>query len=134
MRLDWFGIMIVIKHPAVGRQLQCFKCGTLGHTIARCGYTAEQLRGNGCLVATEQEIVALDDVAKPFATLAEIKEAASLRRRIHHETAEVLTRTFHPHPTLEDRVASDLEARPTMNAICCFSCASLCSSDSCRCS
>ena len=65
------------------------------------------------MLATEQEIVALDDVAKPFATLAEIKETASLRRRIHQEMDKVLTRTLQLHPTLEDRVASGLEARPT---------------------
>ncbi|EGZ18643.1 hypothetical protein PHYSODRAFT_502046 [Phytophthora sojae] len=46
-RIIWFGASIVIKHPAVGRRLQCLRCGQLGHTLARCNYTDDQLSGQG---------------------------------------------------------------------------------------
>lgn len=50
VRLLWFGASIVIKHPEVGRRLQFFRCGNLGHTMVRCNYTDSQLRGQGSLV------------------------------------------------------------------------------------
>ena len=31
--IGWYGTYIVLKHPVVGRRLQCLGCGTLGHPI-----------------------------------------------------------------------------------------------------
>uniref|UniRef100_A0AAV1VGC9 CCHC-type domain-containing protein n=1 Tax=Peronospora matthiolae TaxID=2874970 RepID=A0AAV1VGC9_9STRA len=47
VRLLWFGTPIIVRHPDVGRRLQCLQCGTLGHPASRCQFTDAQLRGAG---------------------------------------------------------------------------------------
>ena len=79
MRIIWFGQAIILKHPEVGRRLQCLYCGALGHPMARCRFTEAQLSGPGSRVATEREVVRLEDLATPFRSLDEIKEMAASR-------------------------------------------------------
>ena len=55
------------------------------------------------MIATEQEVVTPNDVAKPFTNFVEMKAAAATRRNIHRETAEVIKRGIQPQPTSEDR-------------------------------
>ena len=47
VRIIWFGRPIILKHPEVGRRLQCLYCGALGHPMARCRFTEAQLSGSG---------------------------------------------------------------------------------------
>ena len=54
------------------------------------------------MIATEQEVVTLNDVAKPLTNYKEMMAAAATRRNIHRETAEVLKRGLQPQPTSED--------------------------------
>ena len=42
------------------------------------------------MIATEQEVFTLSDVAKPFTNFKEMKAEAATNRNIHRETAEVL--------------------------------------------
>ncbi|KAG1699175.1 hypothetical protein DVH05_014092 [Phytophthora capsici] len=35
VRLLWFGRSLVLQHPYAKHRLQCYRCGTLGHTMAR---------------------------------------------------------------------------------------------------
>uniref|UniRef100_M4BQQ0 Uncharacterized protein n=1 Tax=Hyaloperonospora arabidopsidis (strain Emoy2) TaxID=559515 RepID=M4BQQ0_HYAAE len=74
VRLLWFGNTVIIKHPNVGRRLQCLQFGNLGHTLARCSFTDAQLRGPGSTVVTEEEVRDLDDLAR-------LRGAADFRRR-----------------------------------------------------
>ena len=62
--------------------------------------------------ATEQEVVTLNDVARPLTNFEEMKAAAATRRHIHRETAEVLKRGLQPQPTAEDRTDSDPAKAP----------------------
>ena len=79
VRILWFGTTIIIKHPNVGYRLQCLRCGHLGHTLSRCGSTEEQLRGPGGIVVKEEDIRELEDLAKPFGSLDEIRSMAAQR-------------------------------------------------------
>uniref|UniRef100_M4C008 Uncharacterized protein n=1 Tax=Hyaloperonospora arabidopsidis (strain Emoy2) TaxID=559515 RepID=M4C008_HYAAE len=79
VRLIWYGSTIILKHPEVGNRLQCLHCGDVGHPMARCRYDADQIRGPGSRVATEQEVAGLEDLAVPFGSMAEVKQMASLR-------------------------------------------------------
>ena len=87
VRLLWFGTTIIVKHPNVGHRLQCLQCGNLGHTIARCGFTDALLRGPGGLVVKEADVRELEDLAKPFSSLDEIRAMAA-RRLTLQEAAE----------------------------------------------
>ena len=60
-------------------------------------------RTAGCFIATEQEAFTLNDVATTFTNFERINAAATTRRNIHRETAEVLERGLQPQPTSEDR-------------------------------
>ena len=62
-----------MKHPNVGHRLQCLQCGNLGHTLGRCSFTAEQLEGPGGIVVTEGNVRELEDLAKPFSSVKELK-------------------------------------------------------------
>ncbi|KAF1784689.1 hypothetical protein GQ600_6042 [Phytophthora cactorum] len=53
----------------VGHRLQCLQCGNVGHTIARCRFTDDQLKEPGAVVVTEADIQELEDLAKPFSSL-----------------------------------------------------------------
>ena len=64
------------------------------------------------LFDTEQEVVTLNDVAKPFTNFEEMKAAAVTRRNIHRETAEVLKRGHQSQPTAEDRTDFDPAKAP----------------------
>ncbi|KAI9996223.1 hypothetical protein PInf_013606 [Phytophthora infestans] len=79
VRIMWYGRPLVLKHPFVGPRLQCLRCGMLGHTLARCRYTDQQLLQSGSRVATEQEVARLEDMAQPFRNLDEVKRAAAKR-------------------------------------------------------
>ena len=59
------------------------------------------------MIATEQKVVTLNDVAKTFTNFKEMKSAAANRRHIHPEMAEVLKRGLQPQPTSEYRTDSD---------------------------
>ncbi|KAE9272876.1 hypothetical protein PF001_g27749 [Phytophthora fragariae] len=85
VRIVWFGRTLVLKHPYAKQRLQCLKCGNLGHTMARCRYTDELLRGAGSRVAEDQEIVGLEDLAQPFSSLAEVKLSAAKRLQLQAE-------------------------------------------------
>ena len=50
--------------------------------MARCRYFTAQLQGPGSRVSTEQEVAALEDLATPFTSLAEIKEFAPQRLQL----------------------------------------------------
>ncbi|KAI9989109.1 hypothetical protein PInf_022846 [Phytophthora infestans] len=62
---------------------QCLQCGNVGHTMVRCRYTAEQLKGEGSRVASDTEVTKLEDMARPFASLSEFKKAAETRLSVH---------------------------------------------------
>ncbi|CAI5705660.1 unnamed protein product [Peronospora effusa] len=79
VRIIWNGQTIILKHPDIGRRLQCWRCGNLGHTEAKCRYTEAQLHEPGSRVATEQEIAGLEDLAKPFTSFEEMKEVVAKR-------------------------------------------------------
>ena len=79
MRLLWFGTPIIIKHPEVGRHLQCLHCGNLGHPAARCQFTDAQLRGPGGIEVKEEEPQSVEDLAKPFSGPGEMRQMASRR-------------------------------------------------------
>ncbi|KAE9067300.1 hypothetical protein PF007_g28125 [Phytophthora fragariae] len=85
VRIVWFGRTLVLKHPYAKQRLQCLKCGNLGHTMARCRYTDELLRGAGSRVAEDQEIVGLEDLAQLFSSLAEVKLSAAKRLQLQAE-------------------------------------------------
>jgi hypothetical protein len=90
VRIVWFGWSLVLMHPNMQKRMQCLRCGNLGHPIARCSYTDAQLRGPGSPVASDQEVAKLEDLAKPFASMAEIKEAATkwLALQAEHDKQE----------------------------------------------
>jgi hypothetical protein len=54
--------------------------------MAQCKYTEQQLQGTGSRVAEEQEVAGLEDLARPFANLAEVK--ASSAKRLKMQEAE----------------------------------------------
>ena len=85
VRVLWFGKMIVVKHPTVGHRLQCRQCGNLGHPLARCSFTDDQLKVSGGILVTEDGIQGLADLAKPFSSIKEMKSMAAKRLQLHHE-------------------------------------------------
>ena len=92
VRVIWFGAILVVSHPNVGRRVQCLQCGNIGHTIARCIFSDAQLRGLGAIVAAEQDIAGLGDIARPFASLQELRD--TVRARItDHRSASVSSST-----------------------------------------
>lgn len=101
VRLLWFGTTIIVKHPNVGHRLQCLQCGNLGHTIARCNFTDALLRGPGGLVVTEQDVLELEDLAKPFSSLEEIKVMAARRLLIQEEAETAAEAAVMPPPKRE---------------------------------
>lgn len=113
VRVIWFGRPIVLKHPEVGRRLQCLACGELGHTMARCRFTEDQMCGPGSRVATDREIAALQDLATPFHSLDEIKETAARRLNLQHGKDKRAQEAVAPSAT--DASTSDA---PTNQASC----------------
>ncbi|CAI5713867.1 unnamed protein product [Peronospora destructor] len=101
VRIIWYRRTIILKHPEVGRQLQCLHCGNLGHTMARCRYNDAQLHGQGSRVATEQEVAALDDLATPFTSLAEIKQVAAQRLQLQMDNERKAQEAVAPAPSAE---------------------------------
>uniref|UniRef100_A0AAV1USB4 CCHC-type domain-containing protein n=1 Tax=Peronospora matthiolae TaxID=2874970 RepID=A0AAV1USB4_9STRA len=87
VRLLWFGTPIIVRHPDVGRRLQCLQCGTLGHPASRCQFTDAQLRGPGGLEVHEAELLAVEDLAKPFSSPDEMRQMAQ-RRLIVQQSAD----------------------------------------------
>ena len=73
---------IIIKHPNVGRSLQCLQCGTIGHPAARCQFTNAQIKGPGAIEVTEAELQDVEDLAKPFLSPEEKREMASKRLQL----------------------------------------------------
>ncbi|KAE9357793.1 hypothetical protein PR003_g1618 [Phytophthora rubi] len=53
--------------------------------MVRCQYTDTQLLGNGSRIAKEHDVAKLDDLAKPFASLEEVKLLAAKRLAIQEE-------------------------------------------------
>lgn len=82
VRIVWFGRTLILKHPYARQRLQCLRCGNLGHPLARCSNAEEQLRGEESRVAEDKEIAGLEDLAKPFASIAEVKESAARRLKL----------------------------------------------------
>ncbi|GMF51549.1 unnamed protein product [Phytophthora fragariaefolia] len=109
VRILWFGTGIIIKHPNVGRRLQCLQCGELGHLLARCTYTDNDLRGLGSIVVTEADIASFEDIAKPFGSLEEIKQRAAVRLQQQHEAEETAEAALKPQPRKTD-LTSDVSA------------------------
>lgn len=83
VRLLWSERSLVLQHPYAKHRLQCYRCGTLGHTMTRCSYTAEQLEGSGCRVVKEKELVGLPDQALTFDSYVDIKGTADKRWELH---------------------------------------------------
>ncbi|KAL3658992.1 hypothetical protein V7S43_015877 [Phytophthora oleae] len=79
VRILWFCLTIILKHPSVGQRLQCLRCGNLRHVMARCEYTTVQLADEGSRVAKETEVANLEDLAKPFASMEEVRKSAAQR-------------------------------------------------------
>ena len=96
VRLIWFGTTIIVKHPNVGHRLQCLQCGNLGHTVARCSFTDEQLRGPGGIVVTEGDVRGLKDLAKPFSSVAELKNMAAQRLEVQRRAKLVAQQAVTP--------------------------------------
>uniref|UniRef100_A0AAV1TMW8 CCHC-type domain-containing protein n=1 Tax=Peronospora matthiolae TaxID=2874970 RepID=A0AAV1TMW8_9STRA len=82
VRLLWFGTPIIIRHPDVGRRLQCLQCGTLGHPAGRCQFTEAQLRGPGGVEVIEADLQAVEDLAKPFSSPDEMRQMAMRRLQV----------------------------------------------------
>ncbi|KAE9122518.1 hypothetical protein PF010_g6723 [Phytophthora fragariae] len=117
VRLVWFGRTLVLKHPYARQRLQCLRCGNLGHTMSRCRYTPELLQGVGSRVATDAEVAKLEDLAQPFASLAELKQSAAQRLKVQADVErkamdavkpEVEEQVGKPSPT---RAAATASAR-----------------------
>ncbi|KAI9985307.1 hypothetical protein PInf_004633 [Phytophthora infestans] len=70
VRIIWFGRMLILKHPYARKQLQCYRCGNLGHLMARCQMSDEALKGDGSRVADDQQVASLDSLAKSFTSPA----------------------------------------------------------------
>ncbi|KAG2967676.1 hypothetical protein PC119_g24411 [Phytophthora cactorum] len=66
-------------------RLQCLQCGNVGHTIARCRFTDDQLKEPGAVVVTEADIQELEDLAKPFSSLEEMKQMAEKRLNLQKD-------------------------------------------------
>ena len=66
VRLLWFGTSIIVRHPNGGRRLQRLQCATISHPASRFQFTDAQLRGPGGLEVNEEELVAVEDLAKPL--------------------------------------------------------------------
>uniref|UniRef100_A0AAV1TDY3 Uncharacterized protein n=1 Tax=Peronospora matthiolae TaxID=2874970 RepID=A0AAV1TDY3_9STRA len=83
-----------------------------GHTMARCGFSTEQLRGPGSIVASEEEVPQLEDLAAPFRCFAEMRDIAAQRIRLQDQADTISAQAVQPPsvevPTLAvDRVNSD---------------------------
>uniref|UniRef100_A0AAV1TWG6 CCHC-type domain-containing protein n=1 Tax=Peronospora matthiolae TaxID=2874970 RepID=A0AAV1TWG6_9STRA len=78
---------IIVRHPDVGRRLQCLQCGTLGHPASRCQFTDAQTRGPGGLEVHEAELLAVEDLAKPFSSPTEMRKMAQ-RRLLVQQSAD----------------------------------------------
>ncbi|KAG3043623.1 hypothetical protein PC121_g22435 [Phytophthora cactorum] len=55
------------------------------HTIARCRFTDDQLKEPGAVVVTEADIQELEDLAKPFSSLEEMKQMAEKRLNLQKD-------------------------------------------------
>ena len=88
---------MVIRHPTVGRRVQCLQCGDLGHTAARCGYTDVQLRGPGGLDVTELYLQNVEDLAKPFSSVVEMRRIAGERLFVQQSEAAAAQAAITPH-------------------------------------
>uniref|UniRef100_A0AAV1VB81 Uncharacterized protein n=1 Tax=Peronospora matthiolae TaxID=2874970 RepID=A0AAV1VB81_9STRA len=80
--------------------------------MARCGFSTEQLRGPGSIVASEVEVSQLEDLAVPFRSFAEMRDIAAQRIRLQDQADTVSAQAVHPPsvevPTLAvDRVNSN---------------------------
>ena len=122
VRLIRYGGTIILKHPEVGNRLQRLNCGDVGHPMARCRYDADQIRGPGSQVATEQEVGGLEDLAVPFGSMAEVKRMASLRLQLQVENDIKAKDAVEPSQTPVGAAAIDYDtvlpvaATPPINA------------------
>ena len=91
VRIMWFGAILIVSHPNVGRRFQCLQCGNIGHPIARCSFSDAQLRGPGAIVVAEQDIAGLGDTARPFASLKELRDTVRARIAGHRLAQESLS-------------------------------------------
>uniref|UniRef100_A0AAV1VE25 Uncharacterized protein n=2 Tax=Peronospora matthiolae TaxID=2874970 RepID=A0AAV1VE25_9STRA len=107
VRLLWFGTVIVLKHPEVGKRLQCLRFGNIGHTMARCGFSTEQLRGPGSILASEEEVSQLEDLAVPFRSFAEMCDIAAQRIRLQDQADTVSAQAVQPPSVMVLTLAVD---------------------------
>ncbi|OWY99657.1 hypothetical protein PHMEG_00029310 [Phytophthora megakarya] len=82
-----------------GGRLQCHRCGNLGHVMARYNFSNEPLKGPGSVVATEEEVVVLDDLAKPFRSMDELRTAVDKWFRLQQITESAAQAAVDPSPT-----------------------------------
>lgn len=93
----WYGRPLVLQHPDARQRLPCLRCGNFGHTVARWRYTESQLTGPGSRVAAELEVARLEDLAKPFASLDEMKQIAARRLALQEEADRKAQAALQPH-------------------------------------
>lgn len=93
------GWPLVLQHPDARQRLQCLRCGNMGHTVARSRYTDSQLTGPGGRVATEQEVARLEDLAKPFVSLEEVKQTAVKRLALQEAADRNAQEAIQPRQT-----------------------------------
>ena len=117
VRIMWFGRHIILKHPEVGRRLQCLNCGTIGHPMARCGYTEAQLLGLGSRISTDREVEGLEDLATPFGSLAEIKETAAVRLRLQQEHVKKAQAVVEPSMIVEVSSTAPTPTSPGLSTL-----------------
>lgn len=87
VRVVWFGRTLILRQSAVGQRMQFLRCGHIGHPMARCRYSDQQLAGPGSRVAVDRVIAKLEDLTKPFTSFADIQVTAQKRLMIQAAAA-----------------------------------------------
>ncbi|KAE9303207.1 hypothetical protein PR003_g22064 [Phytophthora rubi] len=118
VRIMWYGRPLVLQHPDARQRLQCLRCGNMGHTVARCRYTDSQLTGPGGRVATEQEVARLEDLAKPFGSLEEVKQTAAKRLALQEAADRKAQEAIQPRQTAPETMPSNEGGASTRPSSC----------------
>lgn len=124
VRIIWLGRMLILKHSYAKKQLQCFRCGNLGHLMARCQMSDEALKGVGSRVADDQQVASLDSLAKSFTSPADMKRSTEARLKVKEEAYRQEEAALEPvappkqelRTTEQTKVAADVGQHSQPNA------------------
>jgi hypothetical protein len=107
VRIFWFGRTLILKHPYARQRMQCFKCGNVGHVRAKCTLTPAQMHGEGSREASDAEIAGLEDLAKPFASMEEVRESTVARLKLQQDAEEKAQAAVRPAARQPEKAAAD---------------------------